>query len=183
MSGSELAFDNWLDTVGQRHNTIVQVKHLTYRNQWAQALASGTSWYATPLTLSITPTLSNSKIYCNFFIHGGTSYWENQGRLARRIGSGSDTYIGQGAADGIRSTCSWATLKYDSGYDDQDWHNVGFQYVDSPGTTSTVTYTMYMSGYSTNTIYINRTDLNTTNYDDYYKSPISTVTLMEILQT
>lgn len=181
MTSSTLAFDNWQNRSGLDQETIVQVQHFTFRNTWSQALANGQTFYPTPLTKSINPIYSDSKIYMNFFIHGGTSYWENQGKVGRVIGSGSNTFIGVGDAEGVRQQCGWCTLKYDMGYDEQDWHNVGYQYVDTPNTISTVTYTMWMSGYSTNTIHINRTDLDS-NTDTYYYQPISTVTLMEIRQ-
>ena len=181
MTSSVLAFDDWETRTGVPQETVVQVQHFTFRNTWSQALANGTTFYATPLTKSITPIYNDSAIYMNFFIHGGTSYWENQGKVGRVIGAGSNTFIGIGSADGNRSRCGWTTLKYDQGFDEQDWHNVGYQYLDFPATTSTVTYTMWMSGYSTNTIHINRTDLDSNN-DRYYYQPISTVTLMEIRQ-
>ena len=56
---------------------------------------------------------------------------------------------------------------------------VAYNYLDSPATTSQVSYGISLNGYSTYPIYVNRSYYD---YDqnDYYGCPISTITLLEI---
>jgi hypothetical protein len=57
---------------------------------------------------------------------------------------------------------------------------MGFQYLDSPASTSAVTYGIDIGGYSLSfSNYINR-NAAYQNFADYDATPISTMTLMEI---
>ena len=173
---SQVNFDNWVGDDGNAKQTVVQVQHKILRTTWSQSIANGTTWYDTPLEVAITPSSANNKILIMVSAHMGTGYWELQGRLTR-----NGTPIGIGDARGSRSRCGFATLKYDTDYDDQDWFPIKYNYLDSPSSTSTVVYTVQLSGYSTFDIHLNRTH-NNFDGQDYYGCPVSTITLMEIAQ-
>lgn len=172
---SELSFDTWQNTNGVNQTTSIQVVNYNYTTTWS-ASGSGTSWYDTPLAATITPTSANSKILVMAKMFLGTQYWEIQGRLTR-----NGNVIGIGDARGSRSQCGFATLKYDSGYDYNDWFPVSYSYYDTPNSTSPVTYRIQLNPYSSNTIYMNRTHSWSDN-NDYHGCPSSTITLMEISQ-
>lgn len=171
---SELSFDNWQNTSGVEQSTSVQVVSYTYTSTWAGS-GSGTSWFDTPLQVSITPTKSTSKILVMAKMFLGTQYWEIQGRLLR-----NGNVIGVGEQRGSRMQCGFATLKYDQSYDYYDWFPVSYTYYDSPNTTSQITYKIQLNPYGGNTIYMNRKHSWSDN-TDHDGCPSSTITLMEIL--
>ena len=85
-------------------------------------------------TLSITPSATSSKIYVSAFIgmqHDGTGQVENT--LYRFISGGSTTELSGGNTYGL-------VFK---GGSNPEWGYAGVQFIDSPSTTSQVTYTWY----------------------------------------
>lgn len=172
---SELGFDTWQSTSGVNQTTSVQVKNYLYTSTWSVS-GSGTSWYDTPLAVTITPSSATSKILVMAKMHLGTQYWEIQGRLTR-----NGTVIGIGDQRGSRMQCGFATLKYDQAYDYYDWFPVSYHYYDSPNTISPVTYRIQLNPYSSNTIYMNRKHSWADN-NDHDGCPSSSITVMEISQ-
>lgn len=171
---SELNFDNWQNTAGAVQNTIIQVKNTIKRDIWSGG-GNGAAWYSiTGLSATITPKSTNSKILVMVKLHAGTSYWELQGKVTR---NGTD--IGMGTPRGVRQACGFAHLKYDASYDYYDWFVMQYSYMDSPASTSAQTYQVHLNGYSSSTIWINKTH-NDQNSIDYMGCPVSTITLMEI---
>lgn len=167
-------FTNWQDSAGITQQTILQVKHTVKRDVWSGG-GNGALWYSvTGLNATITPTSSSSKILIMVRLIAGTQYWEIQGRVTR-----NSTAIGLGTVRGSRQACGFAHLKYDSGYDYYDWFPMQYTYLDSPATTSALTYQVDLNPYSTNTIYVNRTHNDSDSWD-YMGQPSSTITLMEI---
>ena len=175
---SELAFTNWQNTAGAVQQTVVNVVQTLKTDTSAISSASGTVWNDTGFQCSITPKSASNKILIigKFFL--GTGYWEIQGKFTK---NGSDITGSMGNARGSRQSCSFAALKYDSGYDEQDWFPVSYLYMDTAGTTSPLTYKLWLNSYQTYSLYINRTE-NDYNGFDYYGQPSSSITLMEIAQ-
>lgn len=171
---SELSFNTWKNTAGVTQQTILQVKHTVKRDVWSGG-GSGTTWYSiTGLSATITPRSTSSRILIMVKLHAGTQYWELQGKVTR---NGAD--IGMGTARSLRPACGFAHLKYDGSYDYYDWFPMHYTYIDAPAVTTATTYQVWLNGYSSNTIYINRTH-NDQNSIDYMGCPVSTITLMEI---
>lgn len=141
--------------------------------------ATVTDTPVTGLTVSITPTSSSSKILviCNL----GIASENAQGaatKLTRTIG-GSTTQISLADAAGSRSRGSFAGSAYrgnGGGYLIM-MLNQNLNYLDSPATTSAVTYGVQVSSLNTGT-YINRTG-NDTDSNDMYRG-VSYITVMEI---
>lgn len=171
---SELNFNTWQNTSGVTQNTVLQVKHTLKRDIWTGG-GSGTTWYSvTGLAASITPTTANSKILVMVRLIAGTSYWELQGKVTR---NGTD--IGMGTARGSRPACGFAHLKYDTGYDYYDMFPMQYTFLDSPTSTSALTYQVWLNGYSSSSIHLNRSN-NDQNSADQMGCPSSSITLMEI---
>lgn len=175
---SELAFTNWQNTAGVVQQTVVQVKQTLKTDAQAISTGSGTTWYDTGFECTITPKSASNKILIlgKFFL--GTGYWEIQGKFTK---NGSDIAGAMGTPRGSRQACSFAALKYDSGYDEQDWFPVSYLYLDTAGSTSPLTYKLWLNPYSSFSLYINRTE-HDNDSTDYYGCPSSSITLMEIAQ-
>jgi hypothetical protein len=141
--------------------------------------ATVTDTAVTGLTVSITPTSSSSKIlvFCNLGIaaenaQGGAT------KLTRTI-SGSTTQLSLADTAGSRSRGSFAGSAYRgnaSNYLLMLWHQ-SLTYLDSPATTSAITYGVQVSSISTGT-YINRTGTDSDSADMY--RGVSYITVMEI---
>lgn len=182
---SELAFTNWQNTAGVVQQTTVQVKQTIKRDTTTIVTSSGTTWYDTGFECTITPKSSSNKILImgKFFL--GTSSFEIQGKFTK---NNSDILGGMGTARGNRLPCGFAAQKYDSALESQNWHPVSYLYMDTagtgggpPGTTSPLTYKLWLNPYLSATLHINRTH-NDLDNADYFGCPSSTITLMEIAQ-
>ena len=93
----------------------------------------------------------------------------------------NSTAIALGDVAGSRPQSTTTIGTYSPGSTADSYHFVPFtiNYLDSPATTSSVTYKIQLAGYSTNGTYINRSYQwqNTSAYDG---TPSSTITVMEI---
>ena len=118
---------------------IVQVIYSTFNTQ---IYTTSTSFVTTAHTVTITPKYSNSKILVS---HKGTVYNEGQNLHQYRT-----VYRGGSALSGNEGF----TL-HSSGYgSNARWSSIGFDYLDSPATTSSTTYTMaYRCNTSSNSYY------------------------------
>ena len=152
--------------------SILQVQQGSSTAAWSSS--STGSWVATGLTVSITPTSSSSKILVSIQLSTGqsSSGWATLWGVQRGgvvIGGGASLY---GAVAGV-----WiATDSYQS---DNQLYGLSQSYLDSPATTSAITYQVYYYGEG-NTGYLNRTP--TTGTGTNYATGISTITAMEIAQ-
>ena len=134
-----------------------------------------------PISDSITPSASSSKILISFLLFGETSNnsKDHYFRIKRAISGGSTSYI-TGADQSARTG---TLLIAGMGLQDTDADNTPTiitisDYVDSPSTTSAVTYTIQHTSHGINTFHLNRT-VNTNNADNY-EDGISWITLKEI---
>jgi len=99
--------------------------------------------------------------------------------LLRNGATVSDS-LGSGA--GIRTPVTFNYIHYGGGGNTYDMWSGGFEYLDTPSTTSSTQYSVDIGGYSTGyTVFVNRNS-SYSNGADYIGTPISTLTLMEIAQ-
>lgn len=157
--------------------SVIQTVQSICTTTWSSS-SDGISFYqVTPYTCSITPNSSTSKILVLMQMHLGFGYWEMQGRITR---NGSPITESYGDVRGSRTRCSFAAINYDGqstyGY---NWITIGYNYLDSPATTSSVTYGIQLNGYGSYSLFFNRTGYDIDSAD-YYGQPASTITLMEI---
>ena len=135
-------------------------------------VSSSASWIdVTGMSVNITPTSSTSKILVRFAIHGTTTNVAYV-KLQR---NGSDIAIGDAASNRIRCTAG----NFNVGGDGNTTYLFTQEFLDSPGTTSTLTYKLqfrHESGGSN--WHVNRT-VNDPDSSTGMRG-ISTITVMEI---
>ena len=164
---------------------IIQIIETVKKDKASTSLASNTTSAAfesvTGCTASITPTSTSSKILVDFQIN--TTVGRNgtllMYTLTRKIGSGSfaevDDYLG--VSDGNRHRCSITLVPEHNEY---SCNQARLAFLDSPATTSAVTYGFRVRHDSGNqrSVYINSND--TDSNDVYIPRPCTTLKLMEV---
>tara|TARA_R110000803_G_scaffold200403_1_gene264746 strand:+ start:476 stop:997 length:522 start_codon:yes stop_codon:yes gene_type:complete len=127
------------------------------------------------LSASITPSSSSSKILVQVQANtGGSAGFSMKTRLMR---DSTAIHIGDAAGSRPRaSTENTGTYSTNTNYNS---FPVSIIFLDSPSTTSAVTYKVQYAVYGSFTVYINRSgsDLNTSEYD---ARTASSITLMEV---
>jgi len=133
---------------------------------------SGTATDITGMTATITPKFSTSKILVMTVMnHAEDSSTPYPKLFLQRNG----TNIGLG--DAIGSAVQVSTGAYAGGAVDSVLYPATMMYLDSPATTSAVTYKWQVYTFSSRTFYLNRTG---TTGDTNRTSASSSITLMEI---
>ena len=166
-TGGSGANPSWADAssgkIGQVLQTVLQGTYSITpgANTWAS--------YSNVL-ISITPTATSSKIWVGFNFTVGANNWSGF-RIERDIGGGGYSHLS--AASGTAESNRQAGVPahgYRYGDSNQN-RNVNFWYLDSPNTTSAVTYKLAGIIHDSNSIYIGRTPSN-----DNYQSITRTST-------
>jgi hypothetical protein len=130
----------------------------------------------TGLSASITPSSTSNKILVLMTINGSANYRYSAIRLLR---DSTDIFIGDAANNRTR-----VTIPIDSNHEETSnvyiARNMGLTYLDSPSTTSSVTYKIQIANHFTSTpiTYINRTPSDT-DFNFNARTP-SNIVLMEI---
>ena len=154
--------------------TIIQVKEVVKTDTW-----STTGWSAadiTGLSLSITPKSSSSKILCTYNVRASSNYWKTYVNLIR---GGTPLFQGTTAGNRPLHTSSIATDSTASNTHGFT-HDHTVTFLDSPQTTSTITYKLQGWGRSSSYVmYVNRSvpDRNVAEYDSRFSSNLI---LMEV---
>ena len=134
-----------------------------------------------PVSDSITPSATSSKILISFMLFGehSNNSKDHYFRVKRAISGGSTTFI-SGADQGNRvGTLFIGGMGLEDGSGDSTPTMVTMSdYVDSPSTTSAITYTVQHTCHGINTFHLNRTVA--TNNQDSYEDGISWITLKEV---
>ena len=138
---------------------IVQV--VAQRLSASRVQMSGSSFSELGDDAIITPHFSTSKILITMTIsiHSGTGNTQVLMDVARKIGSGSYTNNLSGFSYGVISCAS-----------NNDWNGQHLQFLDSPNTTSAVTYKLSTRTADSQTVYLNDNGAGTGSF----------ITLMEI---
>jgi hypothetical protein len=153
---------------------VLQVVSTTKTDTFSQ---SSTTTFAdiTGLSVSITPSSASNKILVIAHIHGSVNQLSY--RAAFRLVRGS-TAIGGGTAVGNRQS---VMTGFDSTSINYSYHNMAFNHLDSPATTSATTYKIQMITENTGvTGYINRSGSDDNTAEPYGARSSSTITVMEI---
>ena len=129
----------------------------------------------TGLSVTITPTSASSKIlidlHMSAFSVESTSYYGARFQLVR-----GSTDIAKGDADGNRVRC---TGPIDGGGNSNYGDIVSAKFLDSPNTTSEITYKVQIGNSQSKNTYVNR-PTNITDNATYSQCHISTLTIMEV---
>jgi myosin-crossreactive antigen len=155
---------------------IIQVRSTTLTTQVAVTVASGanTTFYdVSGLSVNITPTRADSKVLVMVQMCIATS--QTTQRMGIRLRRGSTT-IGASTASG-NNECSIASLEAHRVYQSIP---VSFHFLDSPATTSQVTYRPQVAQENSGGASTIRINYVATNNDSSYYNGVSTITVMEV---
>lgn len=148
--------------------TVLQVVSTTKTDTFTTA-STNTYVDVTGLSVTITPTSSTSKILILASVHQAASGEPTGFQIVR-----DSTAIGIGTASGSRFVASAAGAAGDG----NRVTSLNVNYLDSPSTTSSVTYKIQVRGYN-NGVSVNRTPNDTDA--NVSARPVSTITVMEIV--
>ena len=134
-----------------------------------------------PLSKAITPSATSSKILVSFTLFGeaNSNARDHYFRVKRAISGGSTTFItaaDQGNRTGTLLIGAMGLADSDAGHSPNIITMT--DYLDSPSTTSAVTYTVQHTCHGINTFHMNRTSDTTNN--DAHEDGISWLTLKEV---
>lgn len=139
--------------------------------------------YVDLMSVNITPSSSSSKILINVVVaYGSTTNGYAAGRVLRVVGA-TDTALRVGDSYFTENRFDEASfaLQGNSSNDTYKVWNTAFNYLDSPATTSQITYKVQGradASYSSRAMYFNRSETNPG--DGYNPPPWSTITVTEI---
>jgi hypothetical protein len=153
---------------------ILQVVSTTKSDTFSSSLAAGASTAVTGLSASITPSSTDSKILVAVTLNGASANYAVVSFITKRDG----TAIGVGDTAGSRSSVSGSSMAWAA--DTRAVITASSEYLDSPASTSALTYSVDVINVSgaTRTIYVNRSG-DDTNAAGYSRA-ISTITLLEV---
>ena len=160
---------------------VVQSSDTTSTGSFSLTTA-GTYYDHTLMTVAITPASASNKILisCLGMGEGSEDDHKIRWRIKRAISGGATTYI-QGTASGSRiPVISTISTSYHGDDNLTTPSTFGLSnYLDSPSTTSAITYTVQMeSSSSSETWYYNSSKAD--NDEDYSERGISYITVMEV---
>jgi hypothetical protein len=125
----------------------------------------------TGLSVSITPSSSSNKILVMF--SGSIASNNNQNSVGIQLSrGGSALFVGDAAGSRVQATA----MAYSANVDTQ--YPANFSYLDSPATTSSITYTVQMRCNSTGTAYLSRSSADANTTTDFRTS--ASIIVMEI---
>ena len=119
---------------------VVQVLQTQKLDTGSSAAATFTN--LTGMTVDITPTAASSKILISSVLtgNGDVANYAHYFRYYRSISGGAATAIGVGTAESNRIAAGFVQHTYPSG--SLKYDTISFQWLDSPSTTSAITYTI-----------------------------------------
>tara|TARA_R100000773_G_C4167089_1_gene82393 strand:- start:63 stop:596 length:534 start_codon:yes stop_codon:yes gene_type:complete len=155
---------------------IGQVLQTTVTDTSSYSLSSDASADITGLSVSITPSSTSSKILITTSVTGSRS---GDFPILTMFIKRDGTKIGSGVDSGNRFGATASNVIVQS--DANSFTTVGNQFLDSPSTTSAVTYQIALNNNSgaSRTLYVNRTEDDTDAVGTV--RGISTITVMEVL--
>lgn len=154
--------------------SILQVVSTTKTDVFTTTSSSMTD--VTGLNCAITPSSSSNRVIVNYSVHMGNndSYWLAAGDFTRN-GTRIDGLVG--AADGVRGRYTFGTQE--GGGIHGDTRCYAGAYLDSPGTTGSVTYQIRIRSEGGRVVFINRSNEADGNAD-ISQRVVSHITLMEV---
>ena len=151
---------------------ILQVVQTVKTDQFTSTAYAYTD--ITGMSVSITPASASNKILVSFELQvGGAANTYASFRLLR-----DSTHIGVSTV----TNTNWrvgtlGSLSHENSY---QLENTGLTFLDSPNTTSAITYKLQQSSYYNRTISINVPTSTSTAANSYTATGISTITVMEV---
>ena len=150
---------------------VLQIQTTTKENAFSTTSTSFVD--ITGLSVSITPTSSSNKIFVMSHIH--VSHGASRGMYVQLVRGSTELHRGEASSNRIRATVGTCS---DEGASTANAYTGGFQYLDSPATTSATTYKLQARIGSTNEGHINKKTDDQDNDSGYRFA--SGITVMEI---
>ena len=134
----------------------------------------------TGMTLSITPSSSSNKILVSFTVFGDFSgnASDHYFRIKRAISGGSTSYITAADQGNRTGTLFIGAMGNSESSGDRPTISTMSDYLDSPSTTSAITYTIQHTSHGIGTFYLNRS--SDTDNQDAREDGISWLVLKEV---
>lgn len=169
--GSVVQFVN--NTFGTASSVSIPASYNTYTN-------------IPGFSVSITPKYANSKMYImvRWFGEYNTTNVNWQGMWGVKRDTtviGIPSLLGGATSTGGSIGTTMSTLSYYAADNDSTPEIAMFDMIDSPGTTSTITYQVYHNNVTALTLYTNRC-VNNLSGTNGYELGVSSITVMEIAQ-
>lgn len=159
---------------------VLQTVYTHKTSTFSVACSGNTLYDVTGLAATITPTSTTSLILVQTTIYmGGNQNAYNFRYQLKRNG----TAVIVGDAEGGRPVSTGYMNVYDSIAQDGAYQvtNVGGVHMDTPASTSALTYQVAIAGYNGSTVYLNRSATWQNSFANGYDSvPVSSIILMEI---
>ena len=161
-------------------DSVIQVVQTVKTDTYSSGTLSAHSTASSnALEVSITPSSASNKIFILVSAHGSSSYWGSvsagswQGFLMK-----NGSVLVQGDTSGSRQRMTMRSGDSDSGNVEEP---LNFNYLDSPATTSAVTYgvRLHNSDNGTATLFLNRSDDDSNSVTTTTRT-VSTITAMEV---
>lgn len=151
---------------------ILQVLQTVKTDQFTSTAYAYTD--VTGMSVSITPASASNKILINFELQvGGAANNYASFRLLR-----DSTHIGVSTVTNSNwRVATTGSLSHENSY---QLENTGTSFLDSPNTTSAITYKLQVSSYSNRTMSINYPTSTGDSSGSYTATGISTITVMEV---
>lgn len=151
--------------------SILQVVSATKTDNDSYSLATGSLSDVSGLSVTLTPTSASSKFLVIFTVHLGCSVTTSNPYVVLDR-NGSNILLGNSTGSRTRAT---ATAGYMAS-SDYTLSSVSQNYLDSPATTSALTYKIRVGGFSSRTFFLNRTNVDNAEGN----TATSSITVMEI---
>lgn len=168
---------SWIGAVS-RSGGILQVVSTTKTDTFSASVAAGAFTSVTGLSVSITPSSTSSKILISGYVVGANRFsGVDTGILAARLKRDStDLNLPATAGNRILAVSAQRTV----GSDTAAAVAVPFNFLDSPNTTSSITYSVDVGNITAaaSTLYVNRTA--TDSDTQYFVRSSSVITLTEV---
>ena len=159
---------------------ILQVKTFQKTDSATYSPDSQLVFKDTGMTLNITPSATTSKILVSFTLFGDFSGDASNHylRIKRAISGGSTSYITAADQGDRTGTLFIGAMGNDESAGDRPTISTMSDYLDSPSTTSAVTYTIQHTSHGIGTFYLNRS--SDTDNQDAREDGISWIVLKEV---
>ena len=155
---------------GGKVGQVVQT-HFTTQSQMSSSSFAAISG----CTVDITPSATSSKVFVMISLCAGV----NQASYGFFKLYRDSTLIGSGSDSSNRIGCNFSISQNDGDNTSDGVKQVNYQYLDSPSSTSALTYTVQASTFNNSTITYNKTPDNSDNGRTAQGS--STITVIEVL--
>jgi hypothetical protein len=169
-------FDEWQNSAGVKYGTVLQVVSTTKTDTFSSG--SNGTFDITGLSAVITPSSTSSKILVFVKVNVGNSGAQNTSFTLQLYRGATLINAGDSAGSRIRGFAGSEEGISTNGYGTYQTYDYSTTFLDSPSSTSSLTYKVSVVLSQVNTFYVNRT--GTDNDAAAFSRNTSNITLMEI---